>query len=163
MNKKAALALAPRRISALSRRVAGEVIVYDPNTHLAHCLNETAAAVWMACDGKTTVSDMVHSRQGRLREIDEEVIWAALSELRKAGLVEKDFALSNLPPFSRRKLIRKLAGFAGLALPVVTSIVVASSAQAASCFPLAHACSSNVECCSNHCGLNVLNVKVCLP
>jgi hypothetical protein len=28
-----------------------EILVYDLNTNKAHCLNQTAAYVWQACDG----------------------------------------------------------------------------------------------------------------
>ena len=35
-----------------------EVLVYDTARDEAHCLNETVAAVWKHCDGKTTVAEI---------------------------------------------------------------------------------------------------------
>jgi PqqD family protein of HPr-rel-A system len=37
----------------------GEVVVYDPLTGTVHFLNATAAAVWAACDGASTVDEIV--------------------------------------------------------------------------------------------------------
>jgi hypothetical protein len=39
---------------------------------------------------------------------------------------------------------------------------VYDTAQAASCFPLLHACTNNGQCCSGHCGLSGVSL-VCLP
>ena len=39
-----------------------ETLVYDRQHTRAHCLNRTAAAVWRACDGRTTST---RSRRGR--------------------------------------------------------------------------------------------------
>ena len=41
----------PKRVDALSRPLDDELLVYDARTHRGHCLNQTAAAVWKACDG----------------------------------------------------------------------------------------------------------------
>jgi hypothetical protein len=38
------------------REVDGELLLYDRVRDRAHCLNETAAAVWKLCDGRTTAS-----------------------------------------------------------------------------------------------------------
>ncbi|MCV4613842.1 PqqD family protein, partial [Escherichia coli] len=35
-----------------------ELLVYDLQTDRAHCLNETAAAVWRACDGTKSVNEI---------------------------------------------------------------------------------------------------------
>jgi hypothetical protein len=38
--------------------VPNEVLVYDLESNKAHCLNQTAAMVWRACDGKTSVPEI---------------------------------------------------------------------------------------------------------
>ena len=38
--------------------VGGEILVYDRDTDTAHCLSETAALVWRACDGKLTIQEL---------------------------------------------------------------------------------------------------------
>ena len=42
-----------------------------------------------------------------------------------------------------------------VAVPLVTSIVAPTAAQAATCFPSGHACASGPQCCSNLCNANV--------
>lgn len=163
MNKRLSVAIMPKRIDALSRKLLDELVVYDERTHRAFCLNESAAAVWMACDGKTTLNDVVCALRSKFDQIDERFIQLALAELRKSGLLLAGTASSNdFQPLSRRKLIRKLARVAGFAVPIVTSIVVASPAQAVSCFPLLHTCVRNSDCCSQHCGISGVT-RVCLP
>jgi hypothetical protein len=41
-----------------SREVMHELLTYDERTHLRQCLNWTAAAVWRACDGERTITDI---------------------------------------------------------------------------------------------------------
>ncbi len=40
----------------ISKEVDGELLIYDRACDRAHCLNETAAAIWTLCDGRTSVS-----------------------------------------------------------------------------------------------------------
>jgi hypothetical protein len=42
----------------ISKEVDAEVLVYDAVRDRAHCLNETAAAIWKLCDGQTTASEI---------------------------------------------------------------------------------------------------------
>jgi len=44
-----------RREAIITKEVDGELLVYDVTRDKAHCLNETAAAVWRLCDGRTSV------------------------------------------------------------------------------------------------------------
>jgi hypothetical protein len=45
-----------RREAIITKEVDGELLVYDVTRDKAHCLNETAAAVWRLCDGRTSVA-----------------------------------------------------------------------------------------------------------
>lgn len=45
-----------RREAIITKEVDGELLVYDITRDKAHCLNETAAAVWQLCDGRTSVA-----------------------------------------------------------------------------------------------------------
>jgi hypothetical protein len=49
-----------RKQDLLVRELADEVLVYDLANDEAHCLNETAAFVWMRCDGRNTPRDIAH-------------------------------------------------------------------------------------------------------
>ncbi len=151
-------AITPKRVDAVSRQFYDELLVYDSRTHRAHCLNQTAAAVWMACDGETTVTEMVRELQYKMTSrIDEEILWMALSKLETAGLlVEGTFLSKQRRCLSRREAMRKMGRVAAIALPVVTSMLVPTPAMALSCFPLGHSCTQNIQCCSGHCGLSLV-------
>src|SRR6476659_4984635 len=45
-----------RREAIITKEVDSELLVYDVTRDQAHCLNETAAAVWRLCDGRTSVA-----------------------------------------------------------------------------------------------------------
>jgi DNA-binding transcriptional ArsR family regulator len=121
-----------KREDTIVRQVGDEFLVYDLKTNKAHCLNRVAAEVWMLCDGKTTVAEIVR-KVGETANfsVDEAVIDLALSRLQKAGLIEQDSSRSEPMIPSRRVALRKMAT-AVLALPLVTTIRVPTAAQAAS-------------------------------
>jgi hypothetical protein len=157
-------AFRPSRIEALHRALDDELLVYDSETHRAHCLNKSAAIVWLACDGTATISEIVrHLAAETGRHVDESEVWLALMKLERAGLLlnGKDL-LRKSRRQSRRSLLRKLGVAAAASLPVVTSMLVPMPADAASCFPLLHSCSTNAQCCSGHCGASGIHL-VCLP
>ena len=152
----------PKRVDALTREFGDELLIYDMRTHRAHCLNKTAASVWQTCDGKATISEIVE-RLAPLAGTNESLVYLALGRLERAGLLERsEAAFQDRLARTRREALRKLGMAATLALPVVTSMLVPEPANAASCFPLLHACSNNAQCCSGHCGLSGVNL-VCLP
>ena len=132
-----------------------EVLVYDRDRDKAHCLNQTAALVWKYCDGKTTVPSMVKRLESDLRteSVDEKVVWFALGQLSKDHLLEEE---SFIPPtlmsgLTRREMVRVLGLAAVVAVPVVTSIVAPTPAQAATCLGSGAACTAGAQCCSGVC------------
>lgn len=138
-----------RTDDVLVEDVDGETLVYDLESHDAHCLNPTAALVWRRCDGRTTVRDMVPLlAQVGLPE-DESLVWMALNRLEKAGLIGSVEIPEPKSAFSRKEVLRVL-GTAAIAvlLPVVTSVVAPTAAAAASCISLA-ACKALPK---NNCG-----------
>lgn len=42
----------------ITKEVDGELLVYDRSRDKAHCLNESAAAIWKLCDGRTTPAEI---------------------------------------------------------------------------------------------------------
>jgi hypothetical protein len=154
--------VAPQRTNALSQQLEDELIVYNSETHQAHSLNHTAAAVWRSCDGKTAVRDLVTRLEKALPGIDRRILLLTPTELRDAGLlVEGTFSIDQGSSPSRRDMIRKMGKIAAVALPIITSIVVPPSSMALSCFPLGHTCVRNADCCSARCGILGVNL-VCL-
>ena len=131
-----------------------EVLVYDRDRDKAHCLNQTAALVWKYCDGKTTVPTIAKRLERDLKTdlVDEKVVWYALGQLGKDHLLEESVAPpALLAGMSRREMVRVLGLAAVVAVPLVTSIVAPTPAQAATCLPSGSACTAGSQCCSTIC------------
>jgi hypothetical protein len=131
-----------------------EVLVYDRDRDKAHCLNQTAALVWKYCDGKTTVASMAQQlgRDLNTESVDEKVIWFALDQLGKDHLLSEIAAPpAMLAGMSRREMVRVLGVAAAVAVPLVTSIVAPTPAQAATCLPPGQPCGTSAQCCSGLC------------
>ena len=116
-----------RRVEGVHlEHAADEILVMKPGTLEAHALNQSAAAVYELCDGKTSKSDMAAAiRRRTALPADEEIVDLALAELVDAGLVALDDP-DPRPNITRRSLIRRLAlsSVAAMMLPVVETILV---------------------------------------
>lgn len=109
-----------------------EVLVYDLERHKAHCLNKSAALIWNRCDGKTGVADLAQYLGEELKApVDEEMVWLALDQLGKTGLLREEMPAARKPGLSRRELIKRIGVGGAMALPLITSIVAPKAAQAA--------------------------------
>ena len=138
----------------VAREVADETLVYDLESHRAVCLNKTAALVWRSCDGRKDAKGIARALSEALGEaVPEEVVWLALDGLGRDKLLEARVARPEaLAGLSRRELIRRVSlAAAVVALPLVTSIVAPTPAQAASCVPSGGTCGVSAECCSGVC------------
>lgn len=135
-----------------------EVLVYDLETNTAHCLNETAAFVWLNCDGQKSIEEieiLVTKRFGR--SADSEFVWFALDSLNKSNLLKNSDKFENhFNGLTRRQIIKKIGLSSMIALPLISSLVAPSAANAqsgtlaANCAP----CSQNSDCVSNNCQVN---------
>lgn len=142
-----------RHEDLLIEELGDETLVYDMRTHKAHCLNRTSALVWNRCDGNSTVNEMTRALEQELRTpVSLEVIWLALEQLSKARLLS-DRLPSAVPQqaMTRRSVIRKIGFGAAVALPLVTSILAPTTAEASTCRAFLQPCTSNSQCCSNVC------------
>jgi hypothetical protein len=135
------------------RELADEVLVYDTTTDKAHCLNHTAALIWQHCDGQSSVSQIAHSVSLHLKApVDEKLVWFALDQLSKDHLLEQRVCMPALMSgMTRRQMVRILGIAAVVAVPLVTSIVAPTPAQAATCLPPGSACTSSAQCCNGLC------------
>src|SRR5688500_1720257 len=139
-----------RNTGVVVEHLADEVLVYDLSRDRAHCLNLAAARVWEKCDGKHTVSEIA-------REVgDEEVVWKAVEQLSRAGLLEEKIkrradGMGRREVINRREVIKKIAVAAAIGVPVVTSIIAPKASHAANCRPAGQPCTSAVQCCSGLC------------
>lgn len=115
--------------------VSSETIVYDPQNHRAHCLNQSAGFIFRQCDGRTGVAEIGR----RLSEAtgvpaSDDVVNLGLRQLAACGLLAGAPECTKRVP-SRRSMIAKLAvggALAGGLLPAITSIVAPTPAMAKS-------------------------------
>jgi hypothetical protein len=138
------------RPGCFARELDDEIVVYDPQRHIGHCLNSTAARVWRLCDGRKSASDIAAllSRQlGVL--VDQRIVQAAVRQLRGVHLLV-GCEVPVRPP-SRRAAIRKIGAASAIALPLITSLVAPTPANAITCLAALQHCTSNAQCCSHLC------------
>jgi len=121
----------PRACSGVVVRPVGdEVVVYDPDTFTAHCLNRTAAIVLRTADGERSVTAIARVLALEVgTQPDEDVVWATLELLAAAKLIEPNPARPTSP--SRRHALRQMGLGAAVLAPIVASLVVPTPAQAA--------------------------------
>lgn len=127
-----------RKSGLVVQEMPDEVLVYDLNSNKAHCLNQTAASVWKACDGKTSISEIAaHFGKGA----SEDLVWLAIDQLNESQLLESQIQ-SKFKGQSRRDVIKKIGLASIVAVPVIASLVAPQNALAAqSCN-----CVNNTQC-----------------
>ena len=143
-----------RRSGLVIKEADGEVLIYDLERNKAHCLNETAAKVWKYCDGKTTVAAACSFLSHELHApCDQKLLWYALEQFAKDNLLEEKLELPAfiLGGMSRRQMVRVLGLTAVIALPLVTTILAPTPAQAATQFPPGTPCTTGAQCSSGVC------------
>jgi hypothetical protein len=131
-----------RQKDLVVQEMPGEVLVYDLASNKAHCLNETSATVWRACDGSTSVEEIVKEFEKNAgAKVTEDLVWLAIDQLSENGLLEAGIT----PRFagqSRRDVLKKIGLASIVALPIVASLVAPKNAMAAtSC-----TCNNSPQC-----------------
>ena len=145
-----------RREGLVIQELPDEVLVYDRERDKAHCLNQTAALIWGYCDGRTTVPTMARHLERDLKTevVDEKIVWYALDQLSNDHLLEEGFvAPTLLGGMTRRQMVRVMGIAAVIAVPLVTSMIAPTPAQAATCLTTGTACSGPAQCCSGTCSV----------
>ena len=143
-----------RRTGLIIQEVDSEILIYDQNTNKAHCLNPSAAKVWKYCDGETTLAEACDALSRDLdNHVDEKLVWYAVDQFSKDNLLEKSieppaFIIAGM---NRRQMVRTLGLAAVIAVPLVTSIVAPTPAQAATCIVTGQVCITSAQCCSGLC------------
>ena len=104
--------------------IGDELLIYDTLDHRAHSLNAVASAVWRACDGTRTTTEIAeHTR------LDPVAVELALDNLTEIGLLDGHASTG----INRRAALRKMSlAAAGVAvvLPVIRSITAPTAAMA---------------------------------
>lgn len=138
------------------KEVQDEVLVYDMDRDRAHCLNLSAAAVWKKCDGSNTPAQIADSLRAESQaNVNEDFVWLALDQLARDHLLEEAVEWpAAIPRLTRREAVRRIGIGAAIAIPLVTSILAPTPAQAATCLTTGQACGTAVQCCSRICKTN---------
>jgi hypothetical protein len=146
-----------RKEGIIVKELPDEVLVYDLDRDKAHCLNHSAAAVWERCDGRTTVAEIARAVEKKTgAKVGEEFVWLAIEALGRDHLLEErvDWPAA-LPRMSRREAVRRIGIGAAIAIPLVTSIIAPTPAQASTCKSRCTGCGTSSECCSGVCASGV--------
>jgi len=150
MNKLRPLRPRARQDGIVVQDFPKEVLVYDLDRHQVHCLNPTSAFVFRHCDGRRAADQIARLLAEELgTPVAPEVVTLALAQLAETHLLDGD-QLPAAPGISRRDVIKR-AGLAAALLPVITSILAPTAAQAATCLPSGSGCTSGAQCCSGIC------------
>lgn len=127
-----------KRIGVLIEDLGDESVLYDSTSDRFVRLNSVSHLVWLRCDGESSVAEIA-AAVGQELGIDDaaEVVWLALGLLASEALLEGDVELPEPVEgdeadgaMSRRTMLT-LAG-AGVALPLVASIIAPTPAAAQS-------------------------------
>jgi hypothetical protein len=145
-----------RKTDLLSQELPHETLVYDIETDRAHCLNETTAFVWKRCDGRNTPRDIAQLLGDKVNSgLEERLVWLALDQLADIDLLDQRMVLPpGLAGINRREMVRALGWATVVAVPLITSIVVPTAAQASTCKAGGQPCASSAQCCSGICNSN---------
>jgi hypothetical protein len=147
-----------RETELVVQELKDEVLIYDLTTNKAFCLNETSAAIWNLCDGKSSVSDITKQLSKQLKQpVTDDLVYLALDQFKQDDLLSGNNEIEiKFDRLSRREAIRKV-GFASMvALPLISSLVAPTAAMAQSgstCRQTEQTCGSGIgECCTgNNC------------
>ena len=141
-----------------------ELLIYDLKDNRAFCLNETSAIIYQLCDGTRNIHEIVQRfNQITKNSITDDLIWLALDRFKQDNLLEDESIEINFNGLSRRQIIKKVGLASMIALPLVSSVIAPSAANAASVLtnlPLNSACTASSQCASGNC---VNNSKCCSP
>jgi hypothetical protein len=120
-----------RKDGLLEETVGEELLLYDLDSHTAHCLSPIAACIWRHCDGERDIAELAE-----LAGASENLVADALRELREKDLldVEPQLMQSTVPGISRREAIARGVryGAAAAAVPLIVSATAATPAMASS-------------------------------
>lgn len=135
-----------RQDGLLVETVGEELLLYDQNSHTAHCLSPIAACVWQRCDGERDVTELAE-----FAGVNESLVGEALRELREKDLLvtEPQLVQSTVPGVSRREAIIRGVhyGAAAAAVPLIVSATAATPAMASSGGFTCGTAETNSSCC----------------
>jgi coenzyme PQQ synthesis protein D (PqqD) len=149
------------------KELPDETLVYDLESDKAHCLNSTAGFIWRNCDGRRTVPELTSRVQEEFgTKFASDMVWLALDQLEEFKLLNETVPKpAHMAGISRRELVRNLGVAAAISIPFITSILVPTPAQAASCLAPTNRdddcpCTSSTQCMTGCCRV-VAGSQIC--
>lgn len=138
-----------RREYLIVQKVDDEILLYDTANDQAHILNPTSARVWNLANGQRTVSNIALLVARELHtQPQPELIWLALEQLSKAGLLQQRALPTMLTTkMTRREFLQK-ASLAAMAIPMVKTISAPTPQRAVSCAQPTDPCQVDGDCCT---------------
>ena len=134
-----------RRDDLLEEAVGEELLLYDRDSHTAHCLSPIAACVWRHCNGERNIAEL-----GILAEASESLVADALHELHEKDLLAAEPApiQGTIPGESRREAISRAARY-GAAVAGSSLIISATAATPAMASTIVWSCEPKMgsTCC----------------
>jgi len=155
-----------RKTELVEQQLNGELLIYDLTINKAYCLNGTATLVYQFCNGKNSVAEISNLISKKMNQpVPEDLVWLALDSFKKDNLLEQSEQFEiNFNNLSRRQVIRRIGFGSMVMLPLISSLVAPTSAQAQSTgptnLPLLAACSASSQCTSGNC---FSNTRCCVP
>lgn len=123
------------RQDVLVQEIDGEVLIYDLSNDKVSCLNETAGSIWKLCDGKRTTADIrdILAQTYDSEAVGESFVWLALDQLKRENLLENHSSIpDSFDGLSRRDIIKRIGMASMIALPLISSVIAPTSANAQS-------------------------------
>lgn len=122
-----------RKEGLVIQELSDEVLVYDLSSNKAHCLNQTAAFVWKACDGKNSIGEIVTNFEKQTGDkVSEDLIWLAIDQLNEKKLLMEEMP-RKFEGQNRRQVLKKIGLASVIALPIVASLTAPTAALAVTC------------------------------
>ncbi len=146
--------LLPRlKVCLIANRLGDELVVFNPETNRAHCLNGVAVSVWDACEKHLECIDAEQELHRRGDEDPGSTIESVLAQFDELGLIDRQAEAPD--SIGRRALVKALV------VGAITTIVVPTPAMAQSCIDpldcvagacLAYCCAPGGGASGNICG-----------
>lgn len=129
-----------RKEGLVIQELSDELLVYDLNSNKAHCLNQTAAIVWKACDGKNSITEIINNFEKQTGgKVSEDLVWLAIDQLSEKDLFEEGLP-KKFEGQNRRQVLKKIGLASIIALPIVASITAPTAALAVTCSGIVTSC-----------------------
>jgi hypothetical protein len=123
-----------RKANIVVQDLENEILIYDLSINKAYCLNQTSALVFQFCDGNSSVAEISDAMSIKLKTlVSEDLVWLAIEGLKKDNLIENEAEVPNhFVGLSRREVVKRVGLASMVILPIISSIVAPSAANAQS-------------------------------